>query len=317
MPSPRQLMQSALRSLLKFTRYETVPQDDLILALRRVYQARAISPLHFQEVVETIFRLARSDVRCETLLGSAQIQAGQNAIIRNLATTVIGSRRFLVLDVGAHDGWFIDRLLDETPDVKVVAFEPMPQMLPELERRKARWPDLEIVPKAVGDEPGVLPLRVYPGLLGVSSLLDFEEGYRYFEGQFDPADVKTVDVPIVTVDDYFAANPACQSFDYVAIKIDVQGFEDRVLRGAAGLLASGRVRAILIEITLCPKYSGAWDYLRIVNHLEGLGFRLYDANPFYRQIGMTFQPTAIGRLTEMDCLFVHSSALHTTTNRAA
>lgn len=317
MPSPRQLMTSLGRGLVSVAGGADAAFEDLMVALNRLEKAGEISAARFRDAVQTVFRLARGRANFEALLGGEQIRAAQDAIVRNLAETVIGDKRFLVLDVGAHDGWFIDRLLQRPIDVHVVAFEPLPAMQLELEQRRTRWPNVEIVPDAVGDEPGMLPLRVYPGLPGLSSLLEFEEGYRYFDGQFDPADCHTVDVPIVTLDGYFMAHPRLAAYKNVALKIDVQGFEDRVLRGAEALLAGGRVKAILIEMAMCAKYVGSWDYLRMIAHLDALGFRLYDVNPFYRQIGMTFQATAIGRLTEMDCLFVHQTALGESESRAA
>lgn len=317
MPSPRQLMKSFGRGLVSAAGGADAAQEDLVVALNQIEKLGAMSGQPYREVVKTVFQLARGREQLESLLGAEQISAAQDAIIRNLAETVIGRKRFLVLDVGAHDGWFIDRLLQRPRDVHVVAFEPLPAMQVELEHRRALCPDMEIVPDAVGDQPGVLPLRIYPGLPGLSSLLEFEEDYRYFDGQFDPSDCHTVDVPIVTIDGYFAAHPRLAAFDNVAMKIDVQGFEDRVLRGAEGLLAGGRVKAILIEMAMCPKYVGSWDYLRMIVHLDGLGFRLYDVNPFYRQIGMKFQAAAIGRLTEMDCLFVHQTVLDESEAQAA
>ena len=309
MPSPRQFIKSFGRGIVSAAGGADAAYDNLLVALVQFEKLGVISAKRFREVVQTVFRLARGREQLESVLGAEQISAAQVAIVRNLAETVIGRKRFLVLDVGAHDGWFIDRLLQRPLDVHVVAFEPLPAMQVELEQRRARWPDMEIVPDAVGDQPGVLPLRIYPGLPGLSSLLDFEESYRYFDGQFDPSDCHTVDVPIVTLDGYFATHPGLAAYENIAMKIDVQGFEDRVLRGAERLLAGGRVKAILIEMAMCPKYVGSWDYLRMIAHLDALGFRLYDVNPFYRQIGMTFQAAAIGRLTEMDCLFVHQTSL--------
>jgi FkbM family methyltransferase len=288
--------------------------DRLIGSLRELEQQDAMPLLHYREVVDTVFRLARQNPERAAALGAAQIAAGQEAIVHNLARTVIGGERFLVIDVGASDGWFLDRLLANPLDVHVVAFEPMPAMQPNLAERKARWPNIDVVPHAVGDRPGTLPLRVYSQIPGLSSLLEFETGYRYFDGGFDPTDVYTVEVPVVTLDNYFRDHPPPAGYENVALKIDVQGYEDRVLRGAMGLLDSGRVQAVLIELSTRLKYRGAWGYLTLLEFLIANGFVLYDANPFYREIDMVFQPTAVGRLTEMDCLFVKETYLNRLTS---
>ena len=42
----------------------------------------------------------------------------------------------------------------------------------------------------------------------------------------------------------------------------------------------------------------------LLNHLQQLGFMLYEVNPFYREKGMEFQETGEGRMTEGTvCLF--------------
>ncbi len=284
------------------------PADRLIRTLREVAAKNDLPSPHFEELVHTILRMAPATPEHEAILaaelGGRQISEGQNAIVKNLARTVIGPSRFLVVDVGALDGWFIDRILSESRDIHLIAFEPMPDMIPELDKRRELWPTIEIFHVAVGEGPDTLPLRVYPKIPGLSSLLDFEPGYQYFKGQFDATEFHTVEVPVVSLDDHFRAHPELAQYDNIAIKIDVQGFEDRVLRGARDLLASGRVKAVLIELVTRPKYAGSWDYLTLLRHLESSGFVLYDVNPFYREIGMEFQATGLGRLTEMDCLFV-------------
>ena len=286
------------------------PADRMIAGLREAEQTAALPLAHFQELAQALARLARQDDERAAALGSIQIAAAQDAIVRNLVRTVIGRDKFLVVDVGAHDGWFIDRLLaDPPPDVRVVAFEPLPDMQPLLAERAARWPSVRVFAQAVGERPGVFPLKVYPQIPGLSSLLEFESGYRYFGDQFDPTEVHTVEVPVVTLDDHFRDHPPPDGYEDLILKIDVQGYEDRVLQGARGLFEGGRVKAVLIELITRPKYHGTWDHLALLNFFAAHGFDLYDVNPFYREIDMAFQPAPVGRLTEMDCLFVHRSRL--------
>lgn len=263
----------------------------------------------FARCVEVMFHCARTDPRSGECLGMRQITFMQDAIIVNLAATVMGDDPFLVIDVGAHDGWFIDRIMQAAPGCEVIAFEPLPCMQPELQKRRTRYPRLEVLQTAVGDTETTLPLRNYRGFPGLSSLLDFSDGYRYFDGHFDSTDYEVVEVPVLTLDGFLDSRPDLMARPNIALKIDVQGFEWPVLAGAAKLLESGKVRAILIELCLRTKYAGAMDFLELGNRLADMGFRLYDTNPFYREVAMQFQSRPVGRLTELDCLFVHERFL--------
>ncbi|MCB9734356.1 MAG: FkbM family methyltransferase [Deltaproteobacteria bacterium] len=73
----------------------------------------------------------------------------------------------------------------------------------------------------------------------------------------------TVDVDIVTLDQALADAPPA------LIKIDVEGFEDRVLAGAAGILADPRVQALVVELAPDRGYNPA----TLVESLTSFGFQ--------------------------------------------
>ena len=55
------------------------------------------------------------------------------------------------------------------------------------------------------------------------------------------------------------------------LKLDVQGFEDRVLRGAERVLA--QCKAVVLEVSLDPLYEGQADFLGLAHLLHNAGFR--------------------------------------------
>ncbi len=281
------------------------PADRLIFNLRLAEQSGDLPIEHFRELTQTLYRLASNDFHRAANLGLSQISHGQDAIVRNLMETVIGDTPFTLFDIGASDGWFIDRV-GSYPSAKcIVAFEPIPAMLEQLNAKKTQWPHITVVPKAVGASPGKYMLNVYNRVSGLTSLLEFEENYHYLGEWFDANDRQQIEVDVITLDDYLQANPESAPTEDIAMKIDVQGFEEPVLKGASQLLASGRVKAILIELVTRQKYQDTITILPALTYLDRLGFSLYDAHPFYRERGMVFQECHTGRLTEMDCLVVH------------
>ena len=76
-----------------------------------------------------------------------------------------------------------------------------------------------------------------------------------------------IDVPVVTLDDVLA-----ETDDIGLLKIDVQGFELEVLRGAVNCLR--RTQAVLLEINYVSHYDGAPEFGEIDDFLSGAGFAL-------------------------------------------
>ncbi|MFC1601740.1 FkbM family methyltransferase, partial [Candidatus Sumerlaeota bacterium] len=140
-------------------------------------------------------------------------------------------------DIGANTGVFSLLACAVNPTVKVTAFEPAPGTFEFLDRNVELngWGDrCQLEKKAVSDSIGSAPFHV-PNTISASgnSSLD-PAGYHGI-----PGDVITV--PVTTVD---AVAEKLGRPDLV--KIDVEGFEDKVLQGMAGALGSAQV-ALIVE----------------------------------------------------------------------
>jgi FkbM family methyltransferase len=119
---------------------------------------------------------------------------------------------------------------------QVVSFEPDPRSLESLRANISAngVANIEVVPAALGDGPGTARLhQADPRNTGRTSLMQ-DRGPL----------ASTVDVTVTSADDFLAAHPQLAP---TVMKIDVEGAEHLVLRGAAALLRSGRLRAIVFE----------------------------------------------------------------------
>jgi FkbM family methyltransferase len=129
----------------------------------------------------------------------------------------------LVFDVGANIGMYTEIFTELK--ARVVAIEPNPECVTFL-RNLARRTRLQIETCAVADKPGTILLQ----LSDVSTLSTanpewrsmVEQTARYNGGNF----TKQIDVPAVTLDQ-LAERHGVPDF----VKIDVEGFDDRVLLG--------------------------------------------------------------------------------------
>jgi hypothetical protein len=77
---------------------------------------------------------------------------------------------------------------------------------------------------------------------------------------------RTETVPVVTLDDVLAGDPACDIF----LKVDVQGFEKQVLEGAQEVL--NRTVALYLELPIQHLYEGSWTFREAINFIDDLGF---------------------------------------------
>ncbi|MBV9303385.1 MAG: FkbM family methyltransferase [Acidobacteriaceae bacterium] len=144
-------------------------------------------------------------------------------------------------DVGAHYGWIAVHAADCVGHSgRVIAFEPSPALIEVLAFHKDinRLTQLQIVPKAVSDTDSIaVPFfLVNEGLSVRNSLTTGSDDLPYL------ADVKNlrIEVPSISLDTFSLQTGLAPDL----IKIDVEGAELLVLRGAARVL--DRFRPILI-----------------------------------------------------------------------
>jgi FkbM family methyltransferase len=146
-------------------------------------------------------------------------------------------------DVGANLGLYTlwaARIVG--PSGRVHAFEPVPDVRERLARNVALngFDNVRITGAGVGAEPGRVTLYRQPGASGLTS--------RYMPGQ-GPA----IEVPVTTLDAEFL--PADRS--PALVKIDVEGMELDVLRGARRLLTADVSPLVVLEANaLCFAAAG-------------------------------------------------------------
>lgn len=167
---------------------------------------------------------------------------------------------WVVLDVGAHIGYITRWLAALVPEGRVFAFEPSSENRRYLARNVLRMGNVTVVPCGASDENGVSTLYV-DDLTGQNSSLvkDFGRLKANSESAFVEAKVALEEVPTVRLDDFAAG----RQVDF--IKVDVEGFELSVLRGAKGLLARDRP-AMMVEVQA--------DFAEIFDMLSAVGYAL-------------------------------------------
>lgn len=215
--------------------------------------------------------------------------AAQRVVLRELLSRLsIGC----VLDVGAHEGGYGQLLRDIGFAGEIVSLEPVDEPFAVLERRARLDPRWRAHKLALGERSESLPLNVTRERNFSSFLRPAAHAVERFPG--GPEVERRDSVPVVPLDEVFdeltVHVPSARTF----LKIDTQGFDDRVLRGAGERLEG--VEGLQLELSLQPLYEGQTSLEEGLARARELGFEPVHLAPVARDERL--------RLIEVDCLMV-------------
>ena len=174
----------------------------------------------------------------------------------------------VVYDVGAASGLFTGCLAKLTNVSCVHAFEPIPSAFQELTTRMQRYPHVFCHNVALGDMNGPANIWVIEGCRDSSSFLKMKELHKVERPGVSYAD-HPERVTVVRLDDYVREKNLPLPD---VVKIDVQGYEDRVLRGGENTIRHATF--CILEISFEPLYEGSPIFDDIYRQMRELGFRL-------------------------------------------
>lgn len=200
----------------------------------------------------------------------------------------------IVFDVGANEGQFARSLRYHGYTGRILSFEPTSKAHKELAfnaKFDSKWEVYTRV--ALGSENSVAYINIAGNSGLSSSLLPMKKAHT--SAAPSSAFIGSEEVPVLALDDIYEAY--IKNHDRILLKLDVQGYEEEVLRGAKSFI--GRVQAIKIELSTASLYEGDKDFKYYIALLSGQGFELWDVETGFRD------PTS-GRLLQFDALFVKS-----------
>lgn len=152
-----------------------------------------------------------------------------------------GNRNVMLFDVGANVGEFTLQILDafRSMSIQVYAFEPSAKTGERLKTRIGGAPNVHIVPKALSDHDGSAEL-FFPdkgsSTLGSLYQRDLAHHNSYF--------TEKEQVAITTVDGFCLEN----KIEYIhLLKLDVEGHELSVLKGAEQMMGRDAIEVIQFE----------------------------------------------------------------------
>ncbi len=187
----------------------------------------------------------------------------------------------IIFDVGANNGQSIEKFSKLFPNSHIHSFEPVLSEYGLLKKKYGSQNNIYLNNFALGEIEGSKKLNITQKTetssfnninLGTEWLKTRSKEYNVSQDNF----VKKIDeVKIITLDGYCLKN-SINNIDI--LKIDTQGYEDKVLEGSINMIKKGNIKVIITEIILDDVYDKNFSFTDLEKYLLPYNFRIVGIN---------------------------------------
>jgi FkbM family methyltransferase len=196
----------------------------------------------------------------------------------------------LVFDVGANIGNFGISLREGGYRGRIVSFEPMKAAYEAVRAAARNDPLWQVATRAaIGEEHGEAEIHIAANSES-SSILEMLAAHSAAAPEANY--IGTEKVPLRRLDSL--APEYIQTDSVLFLKIDTQGYEDKVLSGARETLS--RAVVLQLELSLIYLYAGQKLMIEMLTILEKMDFELWGMAP-------VFADPRSGRMLQVDAIF--------------
>jgi FkbM family methyltransferase len=187
----------------------------------------------------------------------------EHFVTKLLAPRLVGQTP-VIFDVGSNVGEYSELVIRAIPGARVFAFEPNPDTF-EILRVNLEGTSIRCVPLGVGSHEGSQVLYVYPDARSAPHASVYRHVFNDFHQCSEPAEIACE----FTALDRFCAREGVSKVHF--LKIDAEGNELDVLRGARGLLSARAIDYLQFEFGEGSVYSRSFvrDFYQ---ELQGYSF---------------------------------------------
>ena len=169
-----------------------------------------------------------------------------------------------VIDAGAHSGEFALMIKKLLPDASVISFEPLKETFRQLENALRGMQNCQAFNCALGETNETIEMH-RNDYTQSSSLLPMAELHKESFPETAHATIEKVEVK--RLDDALSGTTLKPE---ILVKIDVQGYEDKVINGGARVIADAK--AIIVEVSFQKLYEGQPLFDDVYRSLKEKGF---------------------------------------------
>lgn len=169
-----------------------------------------------------------------------------------------------ILDIGANEGQFADKLHSLFPEAMIYSFEPIPETFTLLQNNFANVSQVKPFNLALGDVAGEIIFYKNESTAS-SSFLEMTNQHTdnfYFAVKTEPITVK--------VDTLENAMKGIDLALPLLIKIDVQGFEEKVINGGIEIIKNADL--VFCEVSFVELYKGQSLFDKTFQTFKDMGF---------------------------------------------
>ncbi len=198
-----------------------------------------------------------------------------------------------VIDVGANVGQFAKRIRKCGYNQKIVSIEPIKEVYDRLRMEAELDQKWEAFNAAFGSINERKVMNVSENLVS-SSFLDLEE--RTIEAEPSVIYKRAEEVEVISLDNFFKEYLAVEEKPF--LKLDVQGYESEILKGARQSLKC--MVGVVLECSITHLYKGEWRLSDAIDYFYANNYYLVD-------IEREFANPKTGELLQVNALFANGN----------
>jgi FkbM family methyltransferase len=202
----------------------------------------------------------------------------------------------LVLDVGANEGQYGAIIRTIGYNSNIISFEPIKSVFQTLFQRSKYAPNWLVRNEALGDFDGYTEINI-SSFSQTSSIFPATglASTAYWKSKVkEKICVRRLDSLV---------NELAIDSHRVLLKIDTQGFEEKVLLGCQNILQRNNIILLEVELFIQQFYTGEKLFSEMLMYIRSLGFELVSMNPVHIDSNR-------GYVLQYDCTFIRKTILN-------
>jgi FkbM family methyltransferase len=182
----------------------------------------------------------------------------------------------LLFDIGANKGQYATGIMDAGYKNKIVSFEPLSSVHSIIDKQSKNYANWTVAPRcAIGSKNEEIEINISANSVS-STLLNMLDSH--IEGAPESKIIGKEKVKVYPLDEI--AEQYIADSKNIFLKIDVQGFEQEVLKGAEKTIR--KAKGIEMEISLIPLYENQnWLLPEVLEFMKTNGFTLTSIVPAF------------------------------------